>query len=171
VRDVEADEGARDFLQSELALELVDGIARALFGRLAGEPCLLEQMSRILLGQIDQLSFRTPLRYEEPGALERLLDDRAVLDLERQHQLVRTLLQQPIRAGEIALEHCGIRNAVDILDELMIAGEQLSPANTQERDHCVVSVARIADHVAIAALDLHDDGRLLHLFQMREDVA
>ena len=62
VRDVEAHERARNFLQPELPLQLVNGIARALLGLVAREPQLLEQVPRVLRREVDELAPRTALR-------------------------------------------------------------------------------------------------------------
>jgi hypothetical protein len=53
----------------------------------------------------------------------------------------------------------------------VVAGEQLAAADAHHRDARVVAVARVADHVAVAALELEHHRRLLHALEVAEGVA
>src|SRR4029079_6797388 len=126
VRDVEADEGSRDFLQSELPLQLIYRIARSLLGFFAGETELLEQMPRVLRGEVDELTARTALGRVDLAPLERRFDQIALLGIERHEQLGGTILEWQITADEVRLENGGIGLLLDVLEELVLAREEFS---------------------------------------------
>ena len=52
----------------------------------------------------------------------------------------------------------------------MITRQQLPVADSQDRCARIVAIAREPDHVAIAALDLHDDGRLFDALKLDQRV-
>src|SRR5512135_2519262 len=142
MRDVEADERSRHLLETELSLELVDRIARALLGFVSGESQLFQQVARILNREIDQLTPRTALRNVNLGALERRLDQLAVFRLERNQQLTRAILERQVASRQIRLKDRGISLFLEILEKLMLAGEELAATNSHERHDRVVAVAR-----------------------------
>ena len=57
-----------------------------------------------------------------------------------------------------------------LLEEALFPGEELSAPDPQHHDAGVVAVARVADDVAVAALDLEHDSRLFHLLEMVQHV-
>ena len=73
---------------AELALQLVHRIDRALV-RLEGRSLLLlEQVPRVLVRELDELAARAALRHPDRDARQRLLDQLAIADLERDEQLL-----------------------------------------------------------------------------------
>src|SRR4051812_18514454 len=93
--------------------------------------------------------------------IERLLEQLALLGIEWHQQLARALSRQPIGSGEKCRQHCRVRLVLDVLEELMLAREELAGTDTHPRNAGIVAVARKADHIAIAAFDLEHDGRFL----------
>ncbi len=170
-RDVEADERARDAREAELATERVHRIGGALVRFQRGELELLEQVPRILLGQIDELATRAPLRNAHVRPLERALERLAILEVERYEELGGALSARQIGAREIRRENARIVFLLEVLDEVVLAREQLPAANAHDRDAGLVAVAGIAHHVAIASLDLDHHRRLLQTLEMAEHVA
>ena len=75
--------------------------------------------------------------------------------------------ERDVRAREIRGEHRIVALVLDVLDELVLARQQLSRSNAQHRDHGILAIARVAEHVAIAALHLHHHRRLLELLQVQ----
>ena len=53
----------------------------------------------------------------------------------------------------------------------MLARQQLAAANAHQRDRRIVAVARVADDVAVAAVDRQHDRRFVHRLEMPERVA
>ena len=107
----------------------------------------------------------------KPGAVEGFLDDLSVFQIERHEQLARALGRDAIRTDEKRLQHGGVRFVVDVLEELVIAREQLPTANAQPRHAGIGAVTCVADHVAVAALELHHDRRLFQSFEVLKHVA
>jgi hypothetical protein len=148
------------------------GSGGALLRLHARQAVLLEEVPRVLLGEVDELAARAALRHQHPRAGERLLERRPVVEVERHEQLVGALLgAAQVAAGEEGGEHVGSSSPVDVLEEPVVAGEQLAAADAHHRDARVVAVARVADHVAVAALELEHHRRLLHALEVAEGVA
>jgi hypothetical protein len=106
-----------------------------------------------------------------PGALERCLDELWILRREWHEQLARPILQREIASREIRLKDRRIRLLFQILQELVLAREQLASSNAHQRDGCVVAVTSVAKDVAITAVDREDDRRFLHALEMLKRVA
>jgi len=169
---VEADERARELLQAEFLPEVVDGVGGALVGLLLGELELLEQVARVLLGQVDQLALRPALGGEDlRRALGRLLEELAVLEVEGDEQLARPGRGLEVRADEVCGEHVAVGRLLDALEEPVLARDELALPDAEQRDRRVVAVARVADHVAVAPLHLEHHGGLLEALQPHHRVA
>src|SRR5690242_18761412 len=119
-------------------------------------------MSRVLRREIDQLASRTTLRRVNLRAVERLLDNVSLVQLQRNEQLARALRGDAIRANEKCLQDRRVSLFIHVLEELMVAGKQLSAPDAHPRDARIRAVAGIAQHVPVSPLDLENDGRLLH---------
>src|SRR5690348_3232649 len=100
MRDVETYERARNLLKSELTLQFVNRIARALFGLFTGESLLLQEMTSILHGEVHELALRSPLWSVDLGTLERRLEELSLLEVERNEQLARAILERQIGLRE-----------------------------------------------------------------------
>src|SRR5260221_1790884 len=132
---------ARHLRETKLALKLIHGVARAFLGLLAREPRFLEQVPSILLRQRDELASPAALRHMDLRPLQRFLQNLPLGDLEREEELDRSLFEQTVWAGEIALENLLVGLLIDVLDELMIARQELAAPDAEERDDGGVTVA------------------------------
>ena len=159
-RDVEADHRAWNALQPELSLQLVHGIDGALLGLERRRLLLFEQMPRVLVGELDELSPRPALRHPDRDARKRLLDQLAIADIERDQQLARVLGERDVRARDDRPRAPRRRPRPAMFSTNWCSrASSLPAANAEHRHHGVLSVARVADHVAIATFDLDDDCR------------
>ena len=93
MRNVEADDGARHPLKPELPLQLVDRIGSPLFGFVAFEQRLFQQVPRVLFGQIDELSLRPALRDDNRCLAERFLHQFTIVEVEGSVELFSAVLQ------------------------------------------------------------------------------
>jgi len=128
-------------------------------------------MPRVLRREIDELTARTALRRVNLRSVERLLDNLPLFELQGNQELARTLLCDAIRADEKRLQHSAVGFVVDVLEELMVAREQLPVADAHPRDARIRAVASVSHDVAVAALDLHHDGRLFQSLEMLQNVS
>src|SRR6185437_5534832 len=110
-------------------------------------------MTRILLRELDQLATDAALRNVYALAWERFLDELSVWKIKRKHELRGMLRHADVAAREEQPQHVRIILAVHVLHEAVLAREQLSLSYAQQRNDRVVAIARVSDHVAIAALD------------------
>jgi hypothetical protein len=118
VGDVEADEGPRHALERQLALQFVDRVGGALVGLHRGELELLEQVRGVRSARSSSWRFEPRCGTSTRGALERLLEHRAVVEVERHEQLARALLRgAEVAAREKAERHVGIGVPVDVLEK------------------------------------------------------
>src|SRR5262249_22724573 len=140
-------------------------------GLLPGETDLLEEMSRILRRQVDELPARTALRRLDLRALERVLYELALRGLERNQQLGRAVLQREVSAHEVGFEHRLVRLVLYIREQLMLPRQQSAVANAHQGDARVVAISGVPEHVAIPALHRQHDRRLLHLLEVAKRVA
>ena len=83
MRNVEADEGARQSRKPQFALQLVHGVCRAFVRFECGEFELFEQMTRVLVCEIDERTARTALRDTNARPFERCFEGLAILEIER----------------------------------------------------------------------------------------
>ena len=100
-----------------------------------------------------------------------MLDQLAIRKIERQQNLPRLLLHPDITASEKHRHDVRVLLTVDVGQESLFAGEQLSAPNAQHGDAGVVAIARVTDDVTVSALDFQDDRRLFHRLQMVQHVA
>src|SRR5690242_13848654 len=128
-------------------------------------------MTCILRRKVDELPAGSSLRDVDLRAIQGLLDHFPLVELDRHEQLPRAFLSNAIRADQKRLQHVGILFFIDILEELVIAREQLPGTNAQPGYARIGPISRVSQHIAVAALDLHDHGRLLQSLEMLENVS
>ena len=129
-------------------------------------------MPRVLLGQLDELAARPALRHQ----IAVRGSDSSISSRSSNSNGTSSSRARSGRAGGSVRARYAESTAVvalvlEVLEKLVFARQQFSAANAQQRDARVVAVARVADHVAIAAFDFHHDGRLFELLQMPQRIA
>src|ERR1700694_5311634 len=127
-------------------------------------------MPCVLVCQCDQISARTALWNMDPAVGQRLLDKLSSGKIKWQQQVASFFLHPHIAAGEEDCHYVRVFLSFDVLEEPLLAGEQLAAPDSENGHAGIISVACIPDHVSIAALDLENDGRLLHLFEVMKHV-
>ena len=88
-RDVDADEAARHGAQAEVAAEGVDRILGPLLGLERLDPQALEQVARVLVGQLEPAVRGAPLRHGPVGVGQQLAERVPVGGREREHHPAR----------------------------------------------------------------------------------
>src|SRR5439155_10815613 len=113
----------------------------------------------------------TALRNDDTRLAERLFDQIAIGEIERRVELFCALVQLEVAPREVRGENRAVSFLREVVEQLMLAREQPSRANSHQHDARVVSVSCVAQNVAIAAFDLLDNRRLFHALEMRKRVA
>ena len=128
-------------------------------------------MLRILVGKIHQRATRSALWDPNLGSVERSLERLTIVELEWDQQVGGARLSGAIPLREAGAEDGAILFVLCMLDEAVVASEQLTTADTQDHNTGIFAVARVANHITVAALDLEHNRRLLHLLEMTQRIA
>src|SRR5688572_1412307 len=91
-RDVEAGHRAGQLLEAELPSKLIDRIACACPSLERSQSQLLQQVTRVLLCKIYELAPRSPLRDLNLRTTQQLLEELAILEIERHEKITGALL-------------------------------------------------------------------------------
>src|SRR5690606_24568395 len=128
VRDVETCDEPRHDLQLERVLEVVQDVVRTRLDVLAEYGALLEQMSCILVRELDEaqlVAAHGHVRdHAAPGRLrQQLLDRVAIIEVERQQDLTRQIGSAVLAAAEVearrrSRDDLGIRVVAEVLEEV-----------------------------------------------------
>ena len=57
-----------------------------------------------------------------------------------------------------------------MLEQPLLTREQLAIANAHDNDARIFAIARVADHVPVAAFDFHHDSGFFHLLEMTQRI-
>ena len=171
MRDIEADERARQARQAELALQFVDGIGGTLVGFEGGEFELFQQMLCVLVGKVDERAAGSALRNTDPRSIERRFQRFPVLEVEWHKEIGCPGFRDPIPLGETGTEHRTVLFVFSMLYEAVVARQQFPASDTHDDDTRVLGVACVPHDIAITAFDFEDHRWLFHLLEMAQGVA
>ncbi len=153
-RDVDARDPARDPREAELGLEREHVVAGALRAALVLQEPLLEQQARVPVRELDLPRLLAACRDEEPHRSSRslaheLLDQRTVLEVERQQDLRREPVPTQVVAREKERQDRAVPGPLDVSQEMVLLAEHPALADLEDQPARVVTHAREADDVPV----------------------
>src|SRR5690606_20262744 len=150
MRDVEADHQPRHDLQVQRLLEVVEDVVGPLAYGLGQHRALLEQVARVLVGELDEphlLASRGDVGPDpRPGPFgQHLLDERPGLELQREQHFPRQVARALLAAAEVQPRNTrGEERRVilgrRVLEEVHLAAQQLPVPDPEADETRVVAV-------------------------------
>ena len=171
VGDVHADEAARHHVESQVAAEGVDRVFRPLlrFERFDAET--LEEVPRVLVGQLEPARGGSPLGNRPVGPGQQLSQRVPLGRRERYDQSFYPRVGRHVVPDQERLEDRGILLLLDSFEETVLATDHSAFPDADQHAHCVVAVARVPDDIGVPRPDYLDARRLVEAVEPAQGIA
>ena len=170
-RNIDAHHRPRNDRQAEIPPQGEDRVGRPLIDVECLDLEAVEQVACVLVGQLDQLGGRAALRDDKFHARRQLAECVQVGRRKGQYDPLSALFEREVIAHEKRAQHVALRSVFDVLQEAVLARDELAVANAEDDTDRVVAIARQADRVSVAASDDFHGLRLLELVQPLQGIA
>ena len=171
VRDIDADHRPWNDWQAEIAAQGKHRVGRPLIDVEGLDLEAVEQMARVLIGELNELRGRAALRHRELDAGRQLAERIQIGGRKRQHDALGALLEREVIAHQERAQHCAFGRMLDVLQKAMLARDEPAIPNAEDDSDRVVPVTSETDRVGVATSDDLHRLRLLELIQPLERVA
>ena len=170
--DVDAHERTRHGGEPEVAPEREYRVRRPLVDIEALDLQAVQQVSGVLVREVGELRLGAALRYVPIHLGRELAERREILGggRERQQHLARPNLERQVAPHQKCRQDRSFRLVLGVLEEPVVARDQLAVANAEDDPAHIISVPRDAHRVRVATAHELDRLRLLQLVEPLQGV-